>query len=49
VHRIIQSNGAGFVGTRGSTMSTLASRRRIGSSDVGRRALMTTEVIGVLG
>ncbi|KAG1799921.1 uncharacterized protein HD556DRAFT_1345985 [Suillus plorans] len=24
---IIQSNGAGFFGTRGSTMSTLASRR----------------------
>jgi hypothetical protein len=27
IDAIIQSNGAGFVGTRGSTMSTLASRR----------------------
>jgi hypothetical protein len=27
IDAIIQSNGAGFVGTRGSTMSLLASRR----------------------
>ncbi|KAG1785739.1 uncharacterized protein HD556DRAFT_1420220, partial [Suillus plorans] len=27
IDAIIQSNGAGFVGTRGCTMSTLASRR----------------------
>jgi len=45
IDTIIQSNEAGFVGTRGSTMSMM---ERLGSSNGGRRELMTTEVIGVL-
>ncbi|KAG1764705.1 hypothetical protein EDD22DRAFT_951490 [Suillus occidentalis] len=45
IDAIIQSNEAGFVSTRGSTMSMM---QRLGSSDGGRRELMTTEVIGVL-
>jgi len=45
IDAIIQSNEAGFVGTRGSTMSMM---ERLGSSDGGRRELMNTEVIGVL-
>ncbi|KAG1741921.1 hypothetical protein EDD22DRAFT_921203 [Suillus occidentalis] len=50
IDAIIQSNGAGFVGTRGSTMSMLASRRVQSGHDGatrlvrwGRRVLMTID------
>jgi hypothetical protein len=42
IDAIIQSNGAGFVGMCGSTMSMM---ERLGLSDGGCRELMTTEVI----